>query len=106
VYLLTPGISRAKAEDAAAVMGLTCGVCECAAWEWPVRPEEEDARRKGSKCSLRRSNSSESGAESSNFCNCAAEACQRGAWCDEKDSPARPVGFSNVMSTSAESHLQ
>ena len=29
--------------------------------------EEEDARRNGSKCSLSRSNSSDSGAESSNF---------------------------------------
>lgn len=29
--------------------------------------ESDDARRKGSKCSFKRSNSSESGAESSNF---------------------------------------
>lgn len=75
MYFPTPGISRANADDAAAVIGLT-GVaceceCECAACEWPERPEEEeeDARKKGSKCSLRRSNSSDSGAESSNFCN-------------------------------------
>lgn len=71
VYFPTPGISRANADDAAAVIGLTgVGWCECAACEWPERlAEEEDARKKGSKCSLRRSNSSESGAESSNFCN-------------------------------------
>ena len=72
MYFPTPGISRAKADEAAAVIGLTGVACECAACEWPVRPEEEEegeARKKGSKCSLRRSNSSESGAESSNFCN-------------------------------------
>lgn len=63
-------MSRANADDAAAVMGLIGVACECVACEWPVRPEEEeDARRNGSKCSLMRSNSSESGAESSNFCN-------------------------------------
>ena len=75
MYFPTPGMSRASADDAAAVMGLTGVACEWVVCEWPVRPdeEEEDARRKGSKCSLRRSNSSESGAESSNFCNCAAE---------------------------------
>ena len=72
VYFTTPGISRANADDAAAVMGLMWVGCECVACEWPERPEEEDARRKGSKCSLRRSNSRESGAESSNLCNCAA----------------------------------
>ena len=73
MYFPTPETSRANADDAAAVIGLTGVACECAACEWPVRPEEEeDARKKGSKCSLRRSNSSESGAESSNFCNCAA----------------------------------
>lgn len=71
VYFPTPGISRDNADDAAAVIGLTGVACECAACEWPERPEEEeeDARKKGSKCSLRRSNSSDSGAESSNFCN-------------------------------------
>jgi hypothetical protein len=75
VYLPTPGISRASADDAAAVIGLTGVACEWVGCEWPEGPdeEEEDARRKGSKCSLRRSNSSESGAESSNFCNCATE---------------------------------
>jgi hypothetical protein len=75
VYFPTPGISRAKADDAAAVMGLIGVACECVGCEWPARPEEEeeeDARKNGSKCSLSRSNSSDSGAESSNFCNCAA----------------------------------
>jgi hypothetical protein len=75
VYFPTPGTSRANADDAAAVMGLIGVACGCAACEWPARPEEEeeeDARKKGSKCSFSRSNSSESGAESSNFCNCAA----------------------------------
>jgi hypothetical protein len=69
VYFTTPGISRANADDAAAVMGLMWAGCECVACGWP---EEEDARRKGSKCSLRRSNSRESGAVSSTLCNCAA----------------------------------
>lgn len=69
VYLLTPGMSRARAEDAAAVMGFTWEWCEWDAVDgaWA----EEDARRKGSKFSLRRSNSSDSGAESSYFCSCA-----------------------------------
>ena len=109
VYFTTPGISRANADDAAAVMGLMWAECECAACEWPERPEEEDARRKGSKCSLRRSNSRESGAESSNLCNCAARTRQLSAPLSKiggTGSPASPVGFSNVISTSAESHLQ
>lgn len=109
VYFTTPGMSRANADEAAAVMGLMWAGCECAACEWPERPEEEDARRKGSKCSLRRSNSRESGAESSNLCNCAAGTRQSNAPLGKivgTGSPARPVGFSNVISTSAESHLQ
>ena len=109
VYFTTPGISRANADDAAAVMGLMWAECECAACEWPESAEEEDARRKGSKCSLRRSNSRESGAESSNLCNCAARTRQLSATLSKIGgigSPASPVGFSNVISTSAESHLQ
>jgi hypothetical protein len=81
VYFATPGISRAKADDAAAVMGLIGVACECV--EWPVRPEEveeEEARKNGSKCSLSRSNSSESGAESSNFCNCAVGSRHVNRW--------------------------
>ena len=64
--MLTPGTSRERASEAAAVIGLewTC---------WAVRKwcdaedEADEARMKGSKCSLRRSNSRLSGAESSCF---------------------------------------
>ena len=72
-YFPTPGISRASAEDAAAVIGLMC------VWEWCEEVLEAwlrataEARRKGSKCSFRRSNSSDSGAESSVLCSCSRD---------------------------------
>ena len=66
LYLLTPGTSREIASDAAAVIGL-----EWACWvlrRWcEAEDEAEEARINGSKCSLRRSNSRLSGAESSCF---------------------------------------
>lgn len=78
--MLTPGMSRARAADAAAVIELVRRRCECAALlGWAagafavVEEESDDARMTGSKCSFSRSNSSESGAESSNFCSCAEE---------------------------------
>ena len=66
LYLATPGISRARAEDAAAVMGLTCVGCE----DVPETCVELREETKGSKKSLSRSNSRNSGAESSVFCSC------------------------------------
>jgi hypothetical protein len=85
LYLLTPVISRARAAEAAAVMELVRTRCECAAllgWAagaFEVEEESDDARMTGSKCSFSRSNSSESGAESSNFCSCAGALCSDGA---------------------------
>jgi hypothetical protein len=58
-------MSRLRADAAAAVIELVCGV-----WVGGTC-ELELARRKGSKCSLSRSNSRASGAESSYFCSCA-----------------------------------
>lgn len=67
VYLPTPGISRARAAEAAAVREAVRDVCEVCVCSW--EEERDDVRRKGSKCSLSLSNSSESGAESSERCS-------------------------------------
>ena len=61
LYLPTPGMSRARADEAAAVMGFVWAWCEDVLGRVA---EEVDARRKGSKCSFNRSNSSDSGAAS------------------------------------------
>jgi hypothetical protein len=76
LYLLTPGTSREMASEAAAVIGFEW-VC------WVVRKwceaedEADEARMNGSKCSLRRSNSRLSGAESSYFWSWSGGVCIR-----------------------------
>lgn len=64
LYLLTPGTSRERASEAAAVIGLELPCWTVRKW-CEVDDEADEARINGSKCSLSRSNSRLSGAESS-----------------------------------------
>jgi hypothetical protein len=74
LYLLTPGSSRGITSEAAAVIGLKWMCWVLLKW-CEAEDEADEARMNGSKCSLRRSNSRLSGAESSYFWSWSGAVC-------------------------------